>query len=143
MEFAPWQIGPVSPLGRTAAVALVALSFDSIWLWQLSPSTLLTLALVLVPLAVAIRVARGFAQSLPAAMAATGVTGAVVAAQIAFGAPAMDHSRSALVVAAVLATLGFVAAAAAWLEQRRRNAPAIIELTRSSPRDPFVRARSY
>jgi hypothetical protein len=139
---APWQLGPVSSLGRTAAVALAALSVDSIWLWQVSPSALLTLALVVGPLVVAVRVARGFPGALLAAMVTSGITGALVAAQLAFGSPASVSSRNALIVAAALAVSAFAAAVAAWLEQRRWNKPAVIELTRSTNRDPFARARS-
>lgn len=134
---APWQVGTVSPFGRVAAAALAAIAVDAVSLWNLAPNAAVALATVAAPLIVAIRVARGFERSLPIAMVTFVMFGAAIATLMLRGT-----MSSALGVGALLASVGFVAAAAAWLEQRRRNKPAVIELTRSTSRDPFARVHN-
>jgi len=138
---APWQLGPVSSLGRITAASLLALSVDAVGLTELSPNVLIGLTFVFAPLLVGIRVARGFDRSLPTAMITLGLVGIAIGAQLALGAPVYGNSRNALAVAAALVVSGLVAAVAAWFEHRRWNKPAVIELTRTNTRDPFARAR--
>ncbi|HUQ80367.1 MAG TPA: hypothetical protein VM076_04490 [Gemmatimonadaceae bacterium] len=138
---APWQFAPVSSLGRVVSAALAALAIDSIWLWPVSPNALLALTLVLGPAVVAVRVIRGFDGSLVAALMTFALMGSMAIARLRFGPATTGNTRSALMVAAALAVCGLVAAVAALLEQRRKDKPAVIELTRSTTRDPFARAR--
>jgi len=131
---APWQVGPVSSLGRITTAALVALALNLLFAWQIAPT--IVVALMLLVLVVAIRVARGFEQSLPAAALTFAGIGIVAAGGLALG----TEARSALVVSLVLAVFGTGAALAAWAELRRRSEPAVIELTRPAP-DGLARAR--
>jgi hypothetical protein len=136
----PWQLEPVSSLGTLAAGALVALATDVLFAWPMSPTALIPLSLLFALLLIAVRVIRGFAGSLPAAVAAFAVTGVGAAAAMEIGVPPGGAGRSALAVAVVLATLGSSAALAAWVERRRRAQP-VIEIARPSP-ERLVPARS-
>ena len=140
-DIAPWQAGPVSSLGRITAGALAALAINTLLAWQVSPSALLPVAIMVGLVLVAIRVVRGFERSLPLAAAAFVLTGLTAAAVLVLAAP-IGVGRSALVVAVVLAVFGVSAALAAWLEQRRLSEPPVIEIARpSTDGDGLARAR--
>ena len=136
----PWQLEPVSSLGRITAAALVALAVDVLFAWQISPVTALPVAGAVALLLVAVRVIRGFEGSLSAAAVAFGLTG-FAAAGLVLVAPTAATVRSALVVAIVLAVVGSIAALAAWAERpQRRDATPVIEIAVASP-DGLARAR--
>ena len=140
-NIAPWQAGPVSALGRTTAGVLAALAVNALLAWQVSPSALLPVAVMVGLVLIGIRVVRGFEHSLPLATAAFVLAGLIAAAGLVLAAP-IGVGRNALVVAVVLAVFGVSAALAAWLEQRRLSEPPVIEIARpSSDGDGLARAR--
>ena len=116
----PWQVGPVSPTGRIAAAALVALATDSLFVWQAAPHVLESLAVTSIPVLVAIRVIRGFPRSLELAAMTFAVVALVAAAAVAgIGQSHGPQVTAALTVAALLAAAGLVATALDWLKIRR------------------------
>jgi len=128
---APWQLAPVSSASRVAAAALVFLAVDSAFAWKAIP-VVASLAFLIVPLLVAIRVVRGFPNSL--ADAAATLASYALLMLVALAAPFDAGTavvRAALVVGAVLSVAGFAASAVAWWTQRRRPPVIEIELTRS------------
>jgi len=76
---APWQLAPVSAAPRVAAAALAVIAIDSTFAWQSMP-LLASIAFLIIPLLVAIRVVRGFPGSLSASAVTLGVTAALAAA---------------------------------------------------------------
>ena len=135
---APWQVGPVSSLGRITAGALVAVALDLLFAWQTAPGAVLALVLLLA--LVAVRVVRGFDQSLSAAALTFGAVGVTAVGGLVLGTLVRGAARSALVVAVALAIFGIASAIAAWLERRRLAEPAVIEIARTLP-DGLARAR--
>ena len=128
----------MSSLGRITAGALVAVALDLLFAWQTAPGAVLALVLLLA--LVAIRVVRGFDQSLSAAAVTFGAVGIAVAGELVLGAPVRGAARSALIVAVVLAVFGLASAIAAWMERKRLAEPAVIEIVRTLP-DGLARAR--
>jgi hypothetical protein len=116
----PWQLGAVSRMGRVTSVVLVALAVDAVLARGSFPSAWIVAAFAIVPLIVAIRVARGFPRSLPAA----------VATFLAGGAIGFAASPRSLIPVAIL---GIVTALLAV--QRETPAPTI-ELTRTNRDGP-------
>ena len=137
----PWQVGPVSSLGRITVGALVALALDSFFLWQHTPHLAVSLAVVLVPVIIAIRAIRGFERSLVAAVTTLGLAGVVAVTELARTGLSRANAGGALAVAVVLCAVGVIAGIAGWLEQRRWSRTAVIELARSTP-PSLVPARS-
>src|SRR5690349_5028398 len=111
-----WQLASVSRMGRVTSFALIALSVDVILARSAFASPWLAVALVAVALLAAIRVARGFPYSLPAAAATF----------LAVGTFGLASSTRSLVPVAIL---GIVTALLAV--QRETPAPSI-ELTRTN-----------
>ena len=135
---APWQLSEGSAASRITAAALIAVALDSTFVWRVVP-VVLSIALLIIPLLVAIRVMRGF----PAALLAAAVTlGAVAAlAGVSFTNPAVGQPIAApLIVAAIVSVVGLASAIAGSLNERRRGHVVIsIELTEP---DGFAVARS-
>jgi ABC-type Mn2+/Zn2+ transport system permease subunit len=100
----------------------------------------LSIAFLIIPLLIAIRVVRGFPAAL--AMAAATLGAVAVLAGIAFANPVapLANNSASLIVAAIVSVVGLASATAGWLRERRRGAVVItIELTES---DGFAVARS-
>jgi hypothetical protein len=115
----PWQVGPVSSLGRIAAAALVALALDALFIGPAVPPAAVPLLLALVPSVVAIRVARGLDRSLAIAAFTFALIGGASATGLMRIKSADAYANAPIVVAVILCTVGFVAGMAGWIEQRR------------------------
>jgi hypothetical protein len=130
---APWQLSQGSAASRITAAALIAVALDSTFAWRVVP-VVLSIALLIVPLLVAVRVIRGF----PAAFLTAAVTlGAVaVLAGVSFTNPAVGQPTdiaAALIVAGIVSIAGLASAIAGWLDARRRGRVVItIDLAESS-----------
>jgi hypothetical protein len=125
LPIAPWQVAPVTPLARITAGALVAVVVDSLFLWRTVSHVLFSAAALMVVLIVALRLLRGLALAPIAAAAILATTLALAAIGLASFGAHPPHAKAALVVAAAISVLGFVAACGAQLEQagahRRAN----------------------
>jgi hypothetical protein len=137
---APWQLAPVSAAPRVAAAALAVIAIDSTFAWQSMP-LLASIAFLIIPLLVAIRVVRGFPGSLSASAVTLGVTAALAGRALVASTPSRPaYVSSALLVAAIVSAVGLAAVAVAWWG-RRQHAPIIaIEITDSGE---FAVVRSW
>jgi hypothetical protein len=134
---APWQLSAASASSRIVAAALVAVALDSTFAWGALP-LVASLAFLIVPLLVAIRVVRGFPRSHMGAALMLGAA-AIVAAAVAGRTLATPtalrpaHLSAAITVAGIVSVVGLAAVAMAWWSDRRSRRPAVItiELTES------------
>jgi hypothetical protein len=129
---APWQLSQGSAASRITAAALIAVALDSTFAWRVVP-VVLSIALLIVPLLVAIRVVRGFPAALLAAAATLGAVAVLVGFSIANPAVGQPTTiASPLIVAGIVSLVGLASAIIAWLGERRRSRPVIaIEFTES------------
>jgi hypothetical protein len=137
---APWQLSQGSAASRITAAALIAVALDSTFAWRVVP-VVLSIALLIVPLLVAIRVVRGFPAALLAAAATLGAVALLVGFSIA--SPSVGQPTtiaSPLIVAGIVSVAGLASAIAGWLDERRRDRVVItIDLAESGG---FAVARS-
>ena len=110
---APWQLGPVTAASRVAAAALAVIAIDSTFAWRSMP-LLASIAFLIIPLLVAIRVVRGFPGSLGASAVVLAGTTAFTTLLIASPTSRPDHLSAALLVAVVVSAIGLAAVAVAW-----------------------------
>jgi hypothetical protein len=138
---APWQLAPVSAAPRVAAAALAVIAIDSTFAWQSMP-LLASIAFLIIPLLVAIRVVRGFPGSLSASAVTLGATAALAGRGLVASTPSRPaYVSSALLVAAIVSAVGLAAVAVAWWGRRQQHAPIIaIEITDSGE---FAVVRSW
>jgi hypothetical protein len=132
---APWQLSAGSAPSRIIAAALVAVALDSTFAWGALP-LVASLALLIVPLLVAIRVVRGFPRSLMGAALMLGAAEILAVAGRTLITPTAlrpAHLTAAITVAGIVSVVGLAAVAMAWWSDRRSRRPAIItiELTES------------
>jgi len=137
---APWQLSEGSAASRITAAALIAVALDSAFAWRVVP-VVLSIAFLIIPLLVAIRVIRGFPAALLAAavtLGAVAVLAGVSFTNLAIGQP--TNSAAPLIVAGIVSVVGLAAAIAGWLDERRRGRVVItIDLAESGG---FAVARS-
>jgi len=137
---APWQLSEGSAASRITAAALIVVALDSVFAWRVVP-VVLSIALLIVPLLVAIRVIRGFPVALPAAAVTLGAVAALAGisfANLAVGQP--TNSSAPLIVAGIVSVAGLASAIVGWLGEHHRGRVVItIELTEP---DGFAVARS-
>jgi hypothetical protein len=128
---APWQVGPVSPTSRIAVTALVALAVNSLFVWQTTPHLIEGWAVTVIPILIAIRVARGFSGALAAAALAFVASGSTAAWTLSQGSNARPARATAAIAAgAVIAAIGLSALMLGWFQRRRRpeRAPVVLRL---------------
>jgi hypothetical protein len=137
---APWQLSEGSAASRITAAALIAVALDSTFAWRVVP-VVLSIALLVIPLLVAIRVIRGFPAALLAAavtLGAVAVLAGVSLTNLAVGQP--TNISSPLIVAGIVSVAGLASAIAGWLDERRQDRVVItIDLAESGG---FAVARS-
>ncbi len=121
----PWQLAAVSRVGRLVVAMLAALSLDSAITWSSFASSWSAAILVVAPLLIAIRVARGFEQSL-----ATAISMFIAGAAFALG---RLPDGSSMVATLSLVGVGVVAA---FLEIRRNQRQSTIQLNRTNRDGP-------
>ena len=121
----PWQLAAVSRVGQLVVAMLVALSLDSTITWSSFASPWIAAILATAPLLIAVRVARGFDQSL-----ATAISMFVAGAALALG---RLPDGSSMVATLSLAVVGVIAA---FLEIRRNQRQATIQLNRTNRDGP-------
>src|SRR5215218_3731558 len=145
-EVSPWQVGPVGPLSRIAAAALLAVSIDGVLAFGLMPHVIVALAVIVLPLLVAVRVVRGFEHSLSAAAVAFAVIGSVYGFQLLDRGMGSGGPAGTLLVGAAVCVAGLVASVAGVLDQGRTQVPTIeIEIEQPKPSGlvPARRPRRY
>ncbi len=115
---APWQLSEGSAASRITAAALIAVALDSAFAWHVVP-VVLSIALLIIPLLVAIRVIRGFPTALRAAAVTLG--GVAVLTGVSFTTLAFGQATnaSALIVAGIVSVAGLASAIAGLLDERR------------------------
>jgi ABC-type Mn2+/Zn2+ transport system permease subunit len=136
---APWQLSQGSAASRITAAALIAVALDSAFAWRVVP-VVVSIALLIIPLLVAIRVIRGFPSALLAAAATLGAVAVLAGVSFTSLVLGQPTNLAALSVAAIVSVVGLAAAIAGSLNERRRGHVVIsIELTEP---DGFAVARS-
>lgn len=137
---APWQLSAGSAASRITAAALIAVALDSAFAWRVVP-VVLSIALLIIPLLVAIRLIRGFPAALVAAAVTLGAVAVLVGLSIANPAVGQPTAiASPLIVAGIVSVAGLASAIAGLLDERRRGRVVItIDLAESGG---FAVARS-
>jgi len=138
----PWQLSAVTRRGVVSAVALVTLALDSLFVWSATSNRLISVVLVAAPLVVAVRVARGFDRSLPAALWTFAGATALAAGQLRSLTPVPSAVTAAADAALVVSAVGIAATVAALIESRARAKLPVIAISREPKRDTLARVSS-